>query len=43
MPKLGTAKAGEPHFHSLKIHILSDGHWELTGMGGEQRGAPSSA
>lgn len=46
MPKLGTTKGketGEPHFHSLNIHMLSDGHWVTTGMGGEKRGPPSSA
>lgn len=46
MPKLGTTKGkepGEPHLHSLNIHMLSDGHWKPTGIGGEQRGPPSSA
>lgn len=46
MPNLGTTKGkepGEPHFHSPNIHMLSDGHWEPTGKGGEQRGPPSSA
>lgn len=44
--KAGTTKdkeTGETHFHSLNIHMLSDGHWEPTGMGGKQRGAPSTA
>lgn len=38
----GREAGGEPHFHSLSIHMLSAGCCEPTGMGEEQRPSSSS-